>query len=63
MSDARLFAVGGNSLTVVTLIGGRKEAFGVNLPISAIFDYPTIGPLSASITAYLGHVEPQGRRG
>jgi phthiocerol/phenolphthiocerol synthesis type-I polyketide synthase E len=54
--DADFFAVGGNSLTAVTLIGGLREAFGVNLPISAIFDSPTIGSLAASIVTQLGHL-------
>jgi phthiocerol/phenolphthiocerol synthesis type-I polyketide synthase E len=53
-SDADFFAVGGNSLTAVTLIGGLREALGVSLPISAIFDNPTIGSLAGSSTEQIG---------
>jgi acyl carrier protein len=52
-ADTDFFAVGGNSLTAVTLISDLREAFGVDLPISAIFDSPTIGSLAAAISAHL----------
>lgn len=44
--DADFFAVGGNSLTAITLIGAIREEFRVELSIGAIFDYPTIAALA-----------------
>jgi acyl carrier protein len=45
--DANFFEVGGDSLSAVTLIGRVREVFGVDVSISAIFDYPSIAALSA----------------
>ena len=47
--DTDFFESGGNSLSAVALIARVREVFGVEVPISAIFDSPTIAALSALV--------------
>jgi acyl transferase domain-containing protein len=45
--DDDFFEAGGSSLTAVALIGRIREAFRVDVSISAIFDHPSIAALTA----------------
>jgi phthiocerol/phenolphthiocerol synthesis type-I polyketide synthase E len=48
--DADFFELGGNSLTAVELMSDIRAAFGVDLSIAALFDYPTIASLANALT-------------
>ncbi len=43
------FAIGGTSLLAIQLINKINEKFDIELPLSIIFDYPTINKLSGEI--------------
>ena len=43
------FTIGGTSLLAIQLINKLNEKFDIDLPLSIIFDYPTISKLSAEI--------------
>src|ERR1022692_3062540 len=47
--DADFFDLGGNSLTAVELMSDIRGAFGVDLSIAALFDYPTIASLANAL--------------
>ncbi|WP_431873287.1 SDR family NAD(P)-dependent oxidoreductase [Amycolatopsis sacchari] len=43
------FELGGDSLMGVALTGRIRDAFGVHLSIGSLFDYPTLGELTAAL--------------
>jgi acyl transferase domain-containing protein/acyl carrier protein len=43
------FDLGGDSLMAVALTGRIRDAFGVQLSIGSLFDYPTLGRLAAAL--------------
>ncbi len=43
--DDRFFAFGGNSLRAAQLLAGLRDRFGVNIPMSGLFQRPTIAGL------------------
>jgi len=47
--DADFFAQGGHSLLATRLLARMRGAFGVDLPLRALFDHPTIAGQSAEI--------------
>lgn len=47
--DADYFQLGGDSLRGLTLIAQCNEAFGIDLPLTALFECPTIARLAATI--------------
>jgi len=47
--DEDFFALGGHSLVALVMVERVEEAFGVELPLSEIFDRPTIRTLARSI--------------
>ncbi|WGV25123.1 non-ribosomal peptide synthetase [Halotia branconii] len=47
------FALGGHSLFAMQVIARLRETFKVELPISCLFDYPTIVELEQQISKYL----------
>ncbi len=50
------FDLGGHSLIAVRLFAQINKAFGVQFPISALFESPTIATISERIGAQVGHV-------
>ena len=44
------FDIGGHSLLVVGLQGRVREAFGIELPVVALFEHPTIAALASRLT-------------
>ncbi len=48
-TDADLFALGGHSLLAADLIRRVREAFGVELPLAALFENPTISALTQRV--------------
>ncbi|MBN3899198.1 MAG: amino acid adenylation domain-containing protein [Nostoc sp. NOS(2021)] len=56
------FALGGHSLSAMQVIARLRETFKVELPISCLFDYPTVVELDQQISEYrqneLGLITP-----
>ncbi|MEH2140432.1 amino acid adenylation domain-containing protein [Nostoc sp.] len=56
------FALGGHSLLAMQVIARLRETFKVELPISCLFDYPTVVELDRQISEYRQkEAEEQGR--
>jgi acyl carrier protein len=56
--DENFFAIGGHSLLGTQMIARVRDAFGVELPLRAVFEAPTVARLSAEIEkAVLARVE------
>ncbi|WP_161855558.1 non-ribosomal peptide synthetase [Bradyrhizobium sp. CCBAU 051011] len=47
--DDNFFELGGHSLLATQIIARMRDAFGIDLPIRAVFDHPTVGDLSALV--------------
>lgn len=55
------FDLGGDSLTAAEMAAGFPEAFGVELPLGALFEAPTIASLAAFVERLAGgHDDPLG---
>ncbi|WP_442946479.1 phosphopantetheine-binding protein [Nostoc sp. 'Peltigera malacea cyanobiont' DB3992] len=58
------FALGGHSLSAMQVIARLRETFKVELPISCLFDYPTVVELDRQISEYRQkEAGEQGSRG
>jgi acyl transferase domain-containing protein/thioesterase domain-containing protein/acyl carrier protein len=55
-ADDSFFDLGGHSLIAVRLFAAVKREFGVEFPISVLFEAPTITDIAARITAQTGEV-------
>ena len=53
-ADDSFFDLGGHSLIAVRLFAAVKREFGVDFPISVLFEAPTIADIAARITAQTG---------
>ena len=53
-ADDSFFDLGGHSLIAVRLFASVKREFGVEFPISVLFEAPTIAQIAARITAHTG---------
>jgi len=58
-ADDSFFDLGGHSLIAVRLFAAVKREFGVEFPISVLFEAPTIADIAARITEQTGEA-PQG---
>ncbi|WP_409180685.1 amino acid adenylation domain-containing protein [Amycolatopsis sp. VS8301801F10] len=61
--DADFFALGGHSLLAAHLVTRVREALGADLPIRAVFQWPTVAGLSERLSASSGtdeHADPFG---
>ena len=54
------FDLGGNSLLAIQVISRIREGFGVELPLSALFDAPTISVLAQKVSAR--HTKPESQK-
>ncbi|WP_298857713.1 type I polyketide synthase [uncultured Sulfitobacter sp.] len=55
-ADDNFFDLGGHSLIAVRLFATVKREFGVEFPISVLFEAPTIAEIAARITAQTGEI-------
>jgi len=56
------FELGGHSLLVVRLLAQIEKEFGVRLPLTAIFQAPTIDKLARQIRRSMGPIDPDEKR-
>ena len=47
--DDNFFQLGGNSLAATTVVARVAEATGVRMPLRALFDFPTVSGIAASV--------------
>jgi acyl carrier protein len=50
-ADDDFFALGGHSLLAMQVWGGVQQRFGIELPLRALFDHPTLAALAAEVDA------------
>jgi amino acid adenylation domain-containing protein/non-ribosomal peptide synthase protein (TIGR01720 family) len=56
--DDNFFYLGGHSLTATRIISRIREVFGIDLPLRAVFDCPTLGELADCIDRHSGVASP-----
>jgi acyl carrier protein len=64
--DERFFELGGNSLTIVQLQGRLRTELGLQVALTDLFQYPTVGALAEHLTSQQsgpGRVEQSQQRG
>ena len=59
--DDNFFDIGGHSLLGMQLISRLRDAFRVDLPVSSLFDAPTVEGLAAVLADRAGTVESVGQ--
>jgi amino acid adenylation domain-containing protein len=56
--DANFFSLGGNSLLAIQILSRVRDSFGVDLPLQAIFEVPTIRALTLRVQRTGQSLEP-----
>jgi amino acid adenylation domain-containing protein len=57
--DADFFELGGHSLMATKLVNQIRRRFGIDLPVRAIFDFPTVAELAVKLRADVSQHQPQ----
>jgi acyl carrier protein len=61
--DDNFFAIGGHSLLAVKLMSAIQHKMGVELEMSAIYDFPTLREFSAHVSPLIVAENRSGGRG
>jgi acyl carrier protein len=60
-SRANFFDLGGTALEAVLVVSRVSTQFGVELPLSSVFDYPTVAEFAAALAVHVDSADRSRR--